>query len=229
MQPKTPRNLNLLYLAILLLVAGLIMLFFLKEGKKSTEKQEGLNIQTQEEIYIAKILKERKKKDAELVDTTVSRFSDEERAHFSVKGLQYFDPDPAYRVIADFVTDTSTPVFPFPTNTHRTPNYRIYGYVHFIIHDTLCRLTVYQNMDFKNSPDYDNTLFLPFMDNTNGIYTYGGGRYMDIPIPDNDSILLDFNEAYNPYCAYSSRWSCPLVPFENDLNVSIRAGEKRYK
>ncbi len=102
-------------------------------------------------------------------------------------------------------------------------------YARFNIMDTLCKLTVYQNVDFKNSAEYDNTLFVPFNDNTNGLYTYGGGRYMDIEIPITDSMQLDFNEAYNPYCAYSSRWSCPLVPFENDLNVSIFAGEKQYK
>ena len=140
--------------------------------------------------------------------------------------MQYFDPDKQYRVLAEFVTDTITPFFKclLQPNVRQITGYM--GYLHFILRDTLCKLTAYQNMDFKNSPEYDNTLFVPFMDNTNGLYTYGGGRYMDIRIPEWDRTLVDFNLAYNPYCAYASRWSCPLVPFENDLNVSIIAREK---
>ncbi|RLD44030.1 MAG: DUF1684 domain-containing protein [Bacteroidetes bacterium] len=229
MKTEIPRNRNLIYFAIIILIAGLAVVFLLIDKEDSPTPGKQANKQKEAAAYIAKIREERFKIDEEITDSTISRFHREERAHFIEKGLQYFEPDLNYRVMADFTIDTSTAVFPFPTNTERTPNYRIYGYVYFNIHDTLCKLTVYQNMDFKNSADYDYTLFLPFMDNTNGIYTYGGGRYMDVPIPESDSILLDFNEAYNPYCAYSSRWSCPLVPFENDLNVSIRAGEKRYK
>jgi uncharacterized protein (DUF1684 family) len=77
--------------------------------------------------------------------------------------------------------------------------------------------------------EYGNLLFLPFRDKTNGKTTYGAGRYLDISFPASDSIYLDFNKAYNPYCAYDDRWSCPLVPFENHLEVSILAGEKKYR
>ncbi len=227
MRDTPQRNLTLIIFGILLIMIALVAVFLVIDSEK--ESQEAAHNKQKEESYIQKILVERRKTDMELTDTTVSRFSEEERALFAERGLQYFYPDPAYRITARFTVDTTTPVFPFPTNTKRTPNYRIYGYLDFTIHDTLCRLTAYQNMDFKNSPDYDSTLFVPFMDNTNGIYTYGGGRYLDIPIPESDTVILDFNRAYNPYCAYSSRWSCPLVPFENDLNVSIPAGEKSYK
>jgi len=228
MRNESQRNLTFIVFGILLIVIALVAVFFMMDSEDVPQKTAH-NIKPGKENYLQKILEERRKTETELTDTSVSRFSEEERAHFTEKGLQYFYPDPAYRIKVHFTVDTTTPVFPFPTNTKRTPNYRIYGYLSFSIHDTLCKLTAYQNMDFKNSPDYDNTLFVPFMDNTNGIYTYGGGRYMDIHIPESDTVVLDFNEAYNPYCAYSSRWSCPLVPFENDLNVSIPAGEKRYK
>jgi uncharacterized protein (DUF1684 family) len=224
MKKKSPSYLYVVYLAIILLVVILFMTFLI-----NLEKPESATDDVLLDTYTVELLRERIKKDANLIDSTVSRFNREERAHFSEKGLQYFDPDKQYRVLAEFVADTSTPVFQMPTTTERAPNYRIYGHLHFMLKDTLCKLTAYQNMDFKNSPDYDNTLFVPFMDNTNGLYTYGGGRYMDIPIPESDTTWLDFNLAYNPYCAYASRWSCPLVPFENDLNVSIIAGEKSYK
>jgi len=224
MKIKLQSNTKLFYFAIILITIILLIFLFLNK-----EKPSPATVHTDKKSYTTDILEKRNKKDAEITDSTVTRFNQEEREHFIVKGLQYFSHDENYRVLTEFITDTSTPIFQMPTTTDRKPNYRIYGYARFNIRDTLCKLTVYQNVDFKNSAGYDNTLFVPFNDNTNGLSTYGGGRYMDIEIQITDSIRLDFNEAYNPYCAYSSRWSCPLVPFENDLNVSIFAGEKRYK
>ena len=71
-------------------------------------------------------------------------------------------------------------------------------------------------------------MFLPFKDKTNGVETYGGGRYLDLTVPDGDSIVIDFNKAYNPYCHYNIEYSCPLVPRENKLLFSIKAGVKKY-
>ena len=224
MRQKKPSYLYVIYLAIILVIVILFMLFLV-----NTNEPEAITDNLENDAYKLELLEERLKKDANLVDTAISRFNKQEREMFAEKGLQYFDPDEQYRVVAEFVTDTSTPVFQMPTTTDRKPNYRIYGYLHFIVKDTLCKLTAYQNMDFKNNPSYDGTMFVPFIDNTNGLYTYGGGRYLDIEIPNSDTTFIDFNTAYNPYCAYSARWSCPLVPFENDLNISIFAGEKNYK
>ena len=184
---------------------------------------------TNPDQYIENIQKERNKKDIELVDTATSRFNEDERTHFAVKGLQYFPPDINYYVDAEFIVDTSTPAFQMATTTDRKPNYRIYGYLDFILKDTACRLTVFQNVDIKDHPEHGKFLFIPFMDNTNEFTTYGAGRYIDILIPSASQIQLDFNNAYNPYCAYADRWSCPLVPFDNHLDVSIFAGEKKYK
>lgn len=180
-----------------------------------------------ENAYIQKIIKDRETKDLDFADSSKSRFNAEERASF--KGLNYFDVAPCYRLAVTFTVDTSTAVFKMPTNTTRKPNYRVYGYIDFKVVDTVCRLTAYQNMDIRNHPDYGGYLFVPFSDNTNGRESYGAGRYLDIPIPSEKSFILDFNEAYNPYCAYSDRWSCPLVPFENYLELAIPAGEMKYK
>jgi uncharacterized protein (DUF1684 family) len=76
--------------------------------------------------------------------------------------------------------------------------------------------------------EYVNYLFLPFSDVTSGDQSYLGGRYIDLKIPEGDLITIDFNKAYNPYCAYNSDYSCPLVPLENDLNVAIKAGVKKF-
>ena len=72
-------------------------------------------------------------------------------------------------------------------------------------------------------------LFLPFTDLTSGVESYGGGRYIDLEATDKDTMIVDFNQAYNPYCAYNEKYSCPIVPEENDLKVEIKAGVKAFK
>jgi uncharacterized protein (DUF1684 family) len=76
---------------------------------------------------------------------------------------------------------------------------------------------------------FEDYLFLPFLDDTNGETSYAGGRYLDLRIPKNDLIILDFNETYNPYCAYNERYSCPIVPRENYIPLKIEAGIKAFK
>ena len=194
-------------------------------SEKSANGNEDVN--SDEVAYNDSINSIRNKKHIDFFDSTTSRFNKQERESFH--GFRYFDPDIRSRVEAKFVVDTTIPVFGMKTNTSRTPTYRIYGYLDFVINDTNCRLTAFQNMDYKDDPEYDGSLFVPFTDLSNKADTYKAGRYIDIPIPVTDRAFLDFNNAYNPYCAYSERWSCPLVPYENHLIVSIQAGEKKYK
>ena len=94
----------------------------------------------------------------------------------------------------------------------------------FQLEDKEFRLAVYQNIATE-----DDYLFLPFADQTSGFETYGGGRYIDLSSPLKDTFRLDFNKAYNPYCVYNKKFSCPLVPEENYLEYSIRAGELNFK
>jgi len=144
------------------------------------------------------------------------------------KGLQYFPIDRSFRIQAKIAVDTSKPAFKMPTSTDRLPAYRQYAILNFLIHDSLFQLTAYQNLDLLKKDPKSKYLFVPFKDYTNNTTTYGGGRYMDIEMTDNDSIILDFNLCYNPYCAYADRWSCPIPPFENHLQTSITAGEKKF-
>jgi uncharacterized protein (DUF1684 family) len=222
--PDPQKNKALILVVLLAVLIAVFYFIFISETKEAETAESPAKAK---QDYTEKILKSRKQKDIDFTDTTVSRFNAEERSTFH--GLNYFDVDPDYRLEVRFILDTSLPSFKMPTNTERTPNYRVYGYLEFNVHDTACRLTAYQNMDYKDDPEEGGYLFVPFSDNTNGKESYGAGRYLDIPIPTEDRIILDFNEAYNPYCAYSDRWSCPLVPFENYLEVSIPAGEKKYK
>jgi len=116
--------------------------------------------------------------------------------------------------------------FKMPTSTERTPIYRRYGFVYFEIAGQKCTLTVYQNMELIKKEGFKDYLFIPFKDATSGKESYGGGRYLDLRIPSSTAIVLDFNTCYNPYCAYSMRYSCPIPPAENTLNINIEAGEK---
>ena len=112
-----------------------------------------------------------------------------------------------------------------PMTKERVVYYRKYGTLTFKINDTICSLTVYQNLDLIKRKGFENYLFLPFKDLTSEVTTYGGGRYLDIDIQKRSQWKIDFNLAYHPYCAYSERYSCPIVPKENKLAVQINAGE----
>ncbi len=177
--------------------------------------------------YVDSIYYSREDKHIEFSDSTTSPFNKLEREEFH--GFNYFKPDLDYKILANFTLDTTGSEFGMRTTTTRMPTYRTYGYLDFVINDTNCRLTTFQNMDYKDDPVYGGNLFVPFKDLTNMHGSYGAGRYIDITIPTKGTVVLDFNVAYNPYCAYSERWSCPLVPFDNHLDVNIPVGEKTYK
>nr|MBP9795861.1 DUF1684 domain-containing protein [Chitinophagales bacterium] len=106
-----------------------------------------------------------------------------------------------------------------------------YGTISFQLHDSTFILSIYQSMKLREQDEYKDYLFVPFNDNTNNNETYGGGRYMDFRMGEiaDGKLLVDFNKAYNPYCAYSGGYACPVPPAENKLNTNIKAGEKQYK
>lgn len=146
------------------------------------------------------------------------------------KALDFFEIDKNYSIEAVFELTPDTPIFEMPTTTDRLPLYRKYGISHFTINGLNLELSIYQNQKLMTSLEYESYLFLPFNDTTNGISTYGGGRYIDLEIPSEDSksIIIDFNKAYNPYCAYNPKYSCPIPPVENNLPVAITVGVKAY-
>jgi uncharacterized protein (DUF1684 family) len=136
--------------------------------------------------------------------------------------LNYFLPDESYRVQAQFEPIIDGEVFQMKTNTDRLLEYRKYGQLLFTIQDQKLELTLYQNLE---QPEY---LFCPFKDKTNGKQSYGAGRFLDFEKKDLVNMVLDFNYAYNPYCAYNSNFSCPIPPFENHLDIKVLAGEKKW-
>lgn len=144
------------------------------------------------------------------------------------KSLDFFPANPAYYVTAKLVRTPSEQPFLMKTSTDRKPTYIKYGEVYFTMDDQEFKLNVYQNIELSKQKEYVNYLFLPFSDATSGHESYLGGRYIDLQIPEGDLITIDFNKAYNPYCAYNSDYSCPLVTLENDLSIAIKAGVKKF-
>lgn len=143
-------------------------------------------------------------------------------------GLDFFEIDPDYIVKAEFVRTPSEAPFAMRTSTDRMPIYVKYGELYFNLKGKDMKLNVYQNQELTQDPEYFDYLFLPFTDLSNGRSTYGGGRYIDLRIPDSKEVILDFNKAYNPYCAYNGKYSCPVPPKENDLEIEIFAGVKSF-
>lgn len=140
------------------------------------------------------------------------------------KALPFFQIDYRYYVTATFERDSASAPFRMPTTRPREAMYRRYGELRFTLDGQPHRLTVYQSLDLLKKPGYEDYLFVPFTDATNGHQSYGGGRYLDLRLPLGPEVQLDFNRAYNPYCAYSDQYACPIPPSENRLPVAIKAG-----
>lgn len=142
------------------------------------------------------------------------------------ESLDFFQPDSVYYIKAKFVRTPNEKPFEMPTSTQRKPLYIKYAELHFRFNGIAHQLDVFQNVEMARMPLYRNSLFLPFTDLTSGVTTYGGGRYIDLEIPREDEVYIDFNKAYNPYCAYNHEYSCPIPPESNDLAFEVKAGVK---
>lgn len=163
----------------------------------------------------------------EFSDKKTTPLTDKDFKQF--KQLDFFPTDESYKVVAKFERTEDAPIFEMQTSTDRKPLYTQYGIAYFSIDGKEFSLRIYQNQKLMLDPEYVDYLFLPFNDLTNGNETYDAGRYIDLTIPKGDSIVIDFNKAYNPYCAYNDDYSCPIPPRENDLPVEIKAGILSFK
>jgi uncharacterized protein (DUF1684 family) len=147
-----------------------------------------------------------------------------------LKYLRFYDPDSSFQVKANFERVKNSRSFGMPTYSGTQKTFVKYGIVKFRIDGKKQKLTVYRSLGLETLPQYRDYLFVPFRDITSGIDTYGGGRYMDLRLSEikDGSCTLDFNKAYNPYCAYSEGFNCPIPPSENTLLIAIKAGEKNF-
>lgn len=157
--------------------------------------------------------------------------------HELIKGkekdyLDFFPVNKSFCVSVKFEKVQESPWFKMETSGTLKKNYRVYGTFTFKINDTTLKLNIYQSKDLMGTAQYAKHLFIPFTDKTSGNESYENGRYIDLTTDEVEKpgFKLDFNKAYNPYCAYVSNvYNCPLPPPENDLSVAIRAGEKKYR
>ena len=158
-------------------------------------------------------------------DEDKSPLKEADRANF--KKLEFYDIDSEFAVQAKLDWFEKDSVFEMKTTTARLAKYRRSGVATFIIDGNELELVFYQNVKGAANPLYKDYYFLPFKDNTNGEESYGGGRYIDLIIDIGSAdAQINFNVAYNPYCAYNDRYSCPIVPSENYINIEIKAGVK---
>lgn len=162
----------------------------------------------------------------EFADVKTSPLTPEDVKEF--KAVEFYPINEKFFVIAKLIRAENEIPFGMKTSTDRKPMYVKYGELHFSIDGKSFKLNVYRNIDLSKKEEYKDYLFLPFFDLTSGKESYIGGKYIDLKIPKGDTIAIDFNTSYNPYCAYSSRYSCPKVPLENDLDIEIKAGVKKF-
>ena len=157
-------------------------------------------------------------------DSTTSPLKPEERAAFH--GHEYFSYNPELVVEANVEVLENEPWFNMATSSGVSREYRRYAKATFELRGETLELFLYQSKRLMAMDEYKDHLFLPFMDKTTGVSTYGTGRFMDITKPEGSTMVLDFNYAYNPYCAYTDGYSCPITPKENYIDVEVDAGIK---
>ena len=156
-------------------------------------------------------------------DASVSPLKKRDLKNF--RGLDFFTYDSTYLVTAKLTKTPKEKPFMMLTTTDMMVEYIKYGTVSFELLNNQYSLDIYKNLEDPNERD---NLFLPFLDDTNGNESYGGGRYINLDIAQVDNLIIDFNSAFNPYCVYDEKYSCPIVPRENYLPLEIKAGVKNF-
>jgi uncharacterized protein len=142
------------------------------------------------------------------------------------KKHDFYPIDLTYAVVAHITLTPESGFAPMKATNVIVEEYRTYGIAHFTLEGQSFSLPLYQSKKLMKNPEYTDYLFMPFTDLTTGVDTYGGGRYLGLRIPKTEELVINFNLAYNPYCAYNDAYSCPLVPEENNLAIAIKAGVK---
>lgn len=180
----------------------------------------------QEKFDIIAVEKFKKDINTEYADAKTSPLTADDLAKF--KSLDFYPINENAFVVAQFIRTADEKPFAMQTSTARKPMYVKYGEAHFQLEGKELKLNIYRNIELSKQEEYKDHLFLPFSDLTSGKESYIGGKYIDLKIPTGNTIVIDFNQSYNPYCAYNHKYSCPKVPLENDLAVEIKAGVKKF-
>lgn len=202
-----PKNLILIFVAAVVIITILYTVY----GSKDQTS------------YVNQVLQEREEKDQYMRSSMESPFYANPQ---SFTGLKYFPPDLKYKITANLTRIDQKKQVMLTTNDGKQERYVEYAYAEFDLSGFHNKLLILEMIDEGVSR---GKLFLAFGDGTSAKETYGAGRYLDVEkVQGSNTITLDFNKAYNPYCAYSEKFSCPLPPQENLLVIPINAGEKSY-
>lgn len=217
-----PRLITLIILLLLFNACGMDNAPKLVDTKDS--EKESLIEDDGKPLTIDKLIeKSRKEKDRILKLSPDSPIIKADRASF--QGLKYFPVDLKYRLEARLEPYSNSEKIKILTSKGEQDEYIKYGALKFTIDSVECSLDAFKS----TAPDVDSKrLFIPFKDATSGKETYGSGRYLELEESANKAYTIDFNLAYNPYCAYNADFSCPIPPAQNTLKVAIKAGEKNY-
>lgn len=180
---------------------------------------------TQGQSYEVVLADHREEYRQEFLTSTNSPLTKDDLAY-----LDFYPANESLIVKCKFKLSKKSTPFELPTYSGITKTYQKFGELHFKLNGKKEKLAVYRSLALATNPLYRDYLFLPFKDLTNVKETYGGGRYIDLRMKELASkpIYIDFNRAYNPYCAYSDGYNCPIPPQENHLKIEIKAGEKKF-
>jgi uncharacterized protein (DUF1684 family) len=144
--------------------------------------------------------------------------------------IRHFQPDSTWLIqgLVEFIGDTTS--IPFQTSSGKIKYFEKRALIRFQRGNEEFRLTAYRNVKDRGNSESEASLFIPFTDRSNGDSTYEGGRYINASANDikEGKLLVDFNRCYNPYCAYSSGFNCPVPPAENRLSIAIPVGEQSF-
>jgi hypothetical protein len=180
------------------------------------------------DAYVEEITAYQQKMNTEFKNESTSPLSKEDLACF--EHLEFYTINQKFCVKATINKNDKPKEFGMKTTTNRLPIYIRYGDIKFEFDNQWFSIPIYKNIELSKKEEYKDHLFMLFTDLTSGKDSYAGGRYLDLRIPENQSneIIIDFNKAYNPYCAYNSKYSCPIPSESDHLNIDIKAGVKKY-
>jgi uncharacterized protein (DUF1684 family) len=202
-----------------ILIAGLVLavLGLIIYSVSGTQPAQALD-----EAYLGRIREARRQKDQTLHKAADSPIPSAQRATFA--GLRYFAPAADFKITASITRQPVLLPQPLTMSLGAPESYQRWGTAEFELNGQPQKLTLLQKTG-------DKQLFVPFTDPTNGEQTYSAGRFLDVPLPpvEANELELDFNQAYNPYCAYNHEYSCPRPPSENRLTVPVTAGEQTFQ
>ena len=200
---------NTVIALLVIIVLGIIVVYSSTSGEGN-------------EAYIARIEQEREEKDRKMRYGEDSPFAVDSVQY---NGLHYFPIDDNYKIKAKLELITEKRMISLPTSDGKQKQYLEFANAVFDLQDKNNKLLILEHV----GGEFDGSLFLAFGDDTSGEETYGAGRYIDLEREGENTITIDFNQAYNPYCAYVDGFSCPFPPVENLLKIPIYVGEINYK